>query len=144
MDPVSIAEAVKILYDASETIYRFIKDTRSIDTSLRKLQRQVDGLAKVLDALSEALQHNVAKDHEGEKRQLWRSVTQSLEACYPSIRELDLKLQGIRGTAKRHNIITQAIKTYKLGLDRKEIERLLSEMQTHSINLQLALSTIQL
>lgn len=114
MDPVSITQAIKWLYEASKILYGFIQDTRTVDRNIINLHRQVEGLAHVLEALGPALEQQSARDGGAERQQLWKAVQEALNTCYPTLKELNQKLLPVTGHAENVNAVKQLKRTIKI------------------------------
>ena len=142
-DPVSIAATAltgaKVLFKASETICLFVRETREIGRSISALQRQGDSLARVLKNLSDALERPVLNAKENQE--LWSNVQSSVDACQLTINDLASNVEPLQ-VHGLSSALNQAKRTFKLGLNQEHIDRLISNMQTHSLNLQLALGTV--
>ena len=143
MDPLSIAafalSTSKVLYSTSVGIYQFVQATHDFNRSILSLHSQINGLGGILQSLASTLERPCLKDSL-EHEELWGQIRSSIESCNGTTRELRTKLDGV--TVASNSAIKQAWWQFKLSSKENDIARLLAEMKTHSVNLQLALSIV--
>lgn len=144
MDPASIAALVTALCKCSYQIYNYAQQSRVIDQRLQALKRQVDGLAAVLRSLGDLFAREVVRDQASRNHQLWKSVAQALEDCFAVVRELDQKLEDVGASSPARGVFRRAVRAGRMAMNKADVERLLSALQTHSINLQFAVGIVQL
>lgn len=146
MDPVSIAtaalNAARMLVHASETIYQFVEATKEVDRTISGLLSQVKGLAEVLRAFSSTVQLPAAQSASIEHSDLWDQVGHLVQAARETVERLRHEIKPLEKAGS--NSLKQAWRQFRLGWKQETIETLLSEMRTHSVNLQLAMSMINL
>jgi hypothetical protein len=142
MDPLSIATAAaaaaKGLFIAADACRSFREATRDIDHSVKTLESLSRGLAGVLESLHQTLDDPTLNSPRNAG--LWPSVHNSVESCEATIAELETKLAPLRET--RSNVAQQAWRAFRLGEEQPQIDRIISNLKTHWINLQLALQMV--
>ena len=144
MDPTSILSLVASCLKISKTLYDFIRTTKSADRSISALARQTHGLREVLETLAGVVRAEMNNPFKPDRAQLWGAVINALAACSSTIRNLDAKLGAPIANASSQGFLKQIHRATRFWLNQDEIIQFLSAVQTHSINLQLALSTVQL
>lgn len=146
MDPVSIAalafSAARMLFHASETIYHFVEAASEVDRTISGLLRQIKGLAEVLVAFSSTLQLPVVQSASAEHGALWDQLGHLVQDTGETVEHLRREMKPLEKAGS--NSLKQAWRQFRLGWKQETIDTLLSEMRTHSVNLQLAMSTINL
>jgi hypothetical protein len=138
MDPLSIASAAAAGAKCLFIVVDLIAAYKQVDQSIRTLESLSRGLARVLDHLAGALNDPVLNYQKNAG--VWASVHGTVQSCETTIASFDAKLAPVREATR--NGMHQAWRAFTLGLQQPEIDRLVSNMKTHSINLQLALQTV--
>ena len=151
MDPLSILALVtstlKTVFSISRTIYTFIDSAKKINKVLENLDREIKGLAPVLQEIETLLSELLAC----EARQIPSSPHVSLTLIQYSIDETQRTLQSLevifdclRPPKKLDNGTKKALKQIELNFKEDEINDVRSRIQWHVANLQLALQTANL
>ena len=149
MDPISIITTVgavsHAVYQVSTTLYTFIQATKNVDQSVKSLYAEVDGLYRVLDAISSSLKDPTIRSTTAtaqDSSKLWSSFDGSLSDCRETALALDDILKSVKGVSTRRNIFKLSIRQMKLNLNEDDIKNIRSQIHTHNMNLQMALQTI--
>jgi hypothetical protein len=102
MDPVSIislasgsAAVGKLLFQSTESLWKFIEQARDVDQSISNLQRETVGLSRTLKTISDALDQPAIKDHRTivqDYAMIWESLESSVQDCDDTANVMQLKL----------------------------------------------------
>jgi hypothetical protein len=151
MDPITIlslasgsAAIGKLLFQSAESLWKFIEQARGVDQSIRDLERETAELSHTLKAISDALNQPTIKNHHTivqDYAMVWEVLEGSVHDCEGTATTMQLKLQGVQ-SAKRPSFLSQVWKQRRLSLKEEEIGALRSQIQTHSIGLNLSLLMI--
>lgn len=143
MDPLSIATAAfsvaKVLFEVSTKIYEFTEATKNVDKSVLSLQRQVSGIAGILKTIASTLERPCFKELASDHEELWAQIDNAITSCNSTARELESSLADVTAPG---GAFKQAWRQFKLDLRQEDVDKLMTEMKTHSVNLQLALGII--
>lgn len=151
MDPITMpslasgsAAIGKLLFQSAERLWKFIEQTRDVDQSIRDLERETAELSHTLKSVSGALDQPTIKNHHTivqDYAMVWEALQGSVHDCERTATTMQLKLQGVQ-SAKRPSFLSQVWKQHQLSLKDEEIGTLRSQIQTHSIGLNLSLLII--
>jgi multidrug efflux pump subunit AcrB len=149
MDPLSIIGTVgaisQMVYQVSTTLYMFIQAAKNVDQSVKSLYAEIDALYRVLDAISSSLADPMIRSAMAgaqDSSKLWSSFDGSLMDCRQTAQSLDDILKNVKGKSTSRNPFKQSIRQIKLNLNEDDIKNIRSQIQTHNMNLQMALQTI--
>jgi hypothetical protein len=151
MDPVTIlslasgsAAIGKLLFQNAESLWKFIEQDRDVVQPIRDLERETAELSHTLKAISDALDQPMIKNHHTiiqDYAIVWEVLECSVHNCEGTATTMQLKLQGVR-SAKRPSFLSQIWKQHQVDLKEEDILTLRSQIQTHSIGLNLSLLMI--
>ena len=151
MDPVSIISIAcgvsKVAYQVSVTLYTFVNATKNVDQSVKLLCAEVDGLNRVLDAITSSLANPLIKSVSAADQhtsELLNSIDGALNDCRHTVEALADILKGVTEKNKSRNPFKQSARQIKLNIREDDIKNLRSQIHTHNMNLQMALQTINL
>ena len=149
MDPISIISTVgavsHVVYQVSTTLYTFIQATKNVDQSVKSLYAEIDGLHRVLDAISSSLTDPMIRSTTAATQdncKLWSSFDGSLSDCRETAQALDNILKSVKEAGTRRNLFKLSIRQMKLNLNEYDIKNIRSQIHTHNMNLQMVLQTI--
>lgn len=146
MDALSIATAsltfAQVLFKSTECIVKFCQDAKEVDKSVQNLVSQAEGLERALKSLGSALQDEVFKTFRPGDRNLWDGINAAVKSCGQTVYDLEKKLESV--PTGRDNIVGKAWRQFLLGFKQDGIDKIISEMNTHSVHLQLSLATLNL
>ncbi|MCJ1387796.1 hypothetical protein MMC18_000639 [Xylographa bjoerkii] len=151
MDPVSILTitqtACTISFQVISTLYAFAKDVKDLDERLRGFTDEVEGLRRILIAISTSLndpQLRLADISTGKygNKDMWEAIHSSVEDCRLYLEKLRAELSGVRKKKGEGNIFRQAIRTLELRLNKDDINNLRSQVRCHQLGLNTALQML--
>ena len=144
MDPISITGLALAAFQALSKTYdfvsTFVKSSRETDQSVATLQEHIFGLCQVLNAVSTVIVHPALEDPLSYNADLQNLIGTSVKDCGSIADDLSAKLNELKLPSKR--AYNQVWNQIKLRIRQDDIDSLLSRIKTHSINLQLAIGTI--
>ena len=149
MDPISIislaGSTTQAAYKISTQLYAFINRVKEADESLLALARELSGLRRSLDAISNILRNPLVRSERAtapENIPIWVAVAGALEDCRKSLEAFEKKVNPHRHEKISHrNVIRKSIAIWKLGLSDADIKTLRDQINTHTNSLQIALQT---
>ena len=150
MDPLSIVASAgsisRLVYRLSSQLYSFVAAAKDIDETVHHLCTEVSGLAGVLNAIGASLKAHAAVSsalRENGDSDLWSSIDGSLVSCRITLEKLDGLVSGVRDGSRGHFVwVKQSIRQFKLNLRDDAIKVIRSQLHTHAVALQTALSAI--
>ena len=152
MDPVSVLELVagclRTTTDVTKAIYLFIHETKRIDETLRGFYDELEGLKRVLLAITTTLNDpslKLAEISPGQygNKDMWEAIHGSLEDCRIYLEKLNEELSSISAGRKTGgNFFKQAWRTFELRLSKEDISGIRSHIHSHQISLNTMLQML--
>ncbi|MCJ1384831.1 hypothetical protein MMC17_007949 [Xylographa soralifera] len=151
MDPVSILTitqiACTISFQVLSTLYAFVNDVKDLDERLRGFTDEVEGLRRILVAITTSLndpQLRLAEISTGKygNKDMWEAIHGSVEDCRLYLEKLRSELSGIRKKKGEGNILRQAVRALELRLNKDDINNLRSQVRSHQLGLNTALQML--
>ena len=150
MDPLSSLGAVSALtkttYWVSTTLFNFIQSSRGIDKTLEELNREVEGLTRVLTSIELSLKDPVVTRVKsgGDAKGPWCCLNDAITDTQCTVNALEGIVEGLGMVKKSANPFKKAVKQVKLNLDADQIGGVKNRIYTHTNCLQLALQMTNL
>jgi hypothetical protein len=147
-DPLTIVASVattsRVVTAISTTLYRFIQDTKQVDSTVNALHREVNNLKRTVTAIENVLRQPATQAVIGQDQEfhLAQAVDDSLVECRNTTERLGERLEGIRGNRPCRGVLGQMIKQIRMNWNSNEIKTFRDQMHSHCLAMQLALQTI--
>jgi len=129
----------------SASLYSFIDDARSVDTTVTGLCDELLGLSRVLDAISKSWKQNTLitiaqTDPDGD---LWVSVKSSLDDCKSTLEKFKQKLDEVNGNSfLGRGFLRRPTKQIKLNMMMTAITAFRNQVNSYNSGMQSALQMI--
>ncbi|MCJ1400588.1 cytoskeletal protein binding protein [Xylographa trunciseda] len=151
MDPISILTitqiACTISFQIISTLYSFANDVKDLDVRLRGFTDEVEGLRRILVAITTSLndpQLRLAEISTGKygNKDMWEAIHGSVEDCRLYLEKLRSELSVVGKKKGEGNILRQAIRALELRLNKDDINNLRSQVRSHQLGLNTALQML--
>ena len=151
MDPISILELVggvlRTTGEVSKLIYLFIHEAKRVDDTLTGFADEINGLKRVLLAISTTLndpQLRLAEISPGQygNKDMWEAIHGSLADCHTYLEKLSTELANISRKKGQGGLFRQAWRTFELRLSKDDIAGIRSHVHSHHISLNTMLQML--
>ena len=141
---MSGVELVELSLEISKILWDYIESYRKVDKTIEDLKLQVDGLSRVLRDLCAVLDCPEFEElrmtgSEG----LRQNIPVLLQNCRETLVEIEHLARSL-GSSGKENVWKKNWRAIKLLTSQGDIDDLLSQLKTHSMNLQMAITTANL
>ena len=137
-------ELVELSLEVSKILWKYMEAVVKVDKTIEDLKLQVDGLARVLQDLNAVLGcpefHSLSLPGSEGLRQ---NIPELYKNCHSTLRETEELVKDL-GTSGKDNVWKKNWRAMKLLSSHGDIEDVLSQLKTHSMNLQMAITTANL
>ena len=142
-EPLSIATGVAALLKVTLTVVtelqKFHEGVSGINRTIKDLEHDVEGLARVLESMRETFETITAEHGTGNVASHWRNVAQSIEDGKSVLRQLETQVSEINKTSK---ILDGPRKLRRLNFAEDKITASRMQIQSYRDGLHLSLQTI--
>ena len=141
---MAAVDAIGLAIEVSRILTKYVQAYEGVDETIRDCQVQVDGLAQVLRNVSDVL-----ASLEFEKLRvpgsdgLRESIPILITNCYETLQNTARAVNNLR-TSGSSNAWKRNWRAIKLMYSHGALEEQLSSLKTHSLNLQMAVTTANL
>jgi hypothetical protein len=140
MEPVSVAGLVVTCVKLSTSLYIWIRDTKTVDGTVKAFAAEVEALSSMLDVVKSTSQDTLIinalpRQHNNE---LWVLVQRTLCDCSTIVGELDQLLPGIGSMSGVGHVITN----FNLKLNSEKMTLLRQQIQNYTTVLQMSMQMI--
>lgn len=154
MDPASILGAVSAassalvtVCGASQKLYAFVKQAKTVDQSVTDLVQEVDALNIMLETVEMGLKSDFVNLADGrasaeDNRSLWEPVNGFLVNCQATVKRLETAFEDVR--AEGGNFPTKAVRQLRLNIKDDELSSIRTQIRTYTNALHLSLQTVNL
>ncbi len=128
----------------SISVYTLVTESAGVDERLADLGRELDGLSRVLNAISRSPLQTIPAPAQQAASGLFQSLNSSLDDCHITVEKLEGELGEL---GKRRGVFAwtgRPGRQVRLMLKAKDIAAFRIQIQAHVHDMQLALSAINL
>jgi hypothetical protein len=131
----------------SGILYTFVDDARSVDDSISSLCKEIMGLSRVLEAVSQAWKQNpllvAAQVNTGGS--LWISVRASLDDCKSTLEKLEKKIDEVQKSSfLGRGFLRKPTMSIKLNMKMRDITMFKQQVHSYNSAMQSALQMINM
>ena len=151
MDPLSILTAVAglatALFQVTNTITTFVKDTKEVDEVLESMRADISALSGILDIFKivyeEAMAQPAFESAKG-SGMLRDSTLASLQDCQETVAEIEKIIEAVIDSSEARRFFKQSVRRLRLNKKQVDIDKVQTRLQTHKVNLQMSLQMLNL
>jgi chromosome segregation ATPase len=152
MDPLSIAASsaalVSLCAKISNSLYKFICDSREVDQTLEAFRDEIDDLSGVLASIESSFRDSrtataALRETTGHEQSHWEKAERGMNDCRGTLERLSSVLEQVRGDhGNGHAFFSRQRRQIRLDMNSAQIVTLRHQIQSYKDTMKLSFHVI--
>ena len=151
MDPISIitlvGSATKLSWQIVITLRNAVDEHKKVDENLLGFAREIESVRRVLVSISTSLNDpalGLAEISHAQhaNKDMWLAIYGAVEDCNMYLQKLCAEVMPLTKPDGKESVFSQAVRALKLQLNKDDIEKIRSQLQSHQVGLGTSLQML--